>query len=576
MEKSTLTLKRTRQGVPWRLVFNALHRGHERTALQVPGATGNGPTFPAEPRVVEQLRAAFAVDELEIDGEVKEWYSAMMARVRDAAELALESRVPLPNVPYAARLHDYQTVGAQWLTVVKKGILADEPGLGKTIQALAGCDILREPAKEAGKYKKQRVLIVTLGGQVSLQWMRHIREWCKSQATIASSGTKTQRIKALERDVRFTIVSHAMLRPSTEKRASPYAAYLLEREWDVVIVDEAHRLQGRHSQQSTGARYLKTENLWMLTGTPIWNLPPSLWHMLHLIDRKRFSSFWGFVYDWCKVDQMPWGRKIRGPIKDKVPELRRMIAPMVLRRETDILPPGVLPPVRFETVEYDISPAQRKLYNEMKNGLRMQWESLDKSYMSMGAAMGDLRLLVSAPQLLGIEEESPKDEVLTRIVEDHIENGHQVIVFCWHKKYVDYLTRMLAGKFGPSAVRGIAGHTPMAQRTRWLDEFKKGQRQILVSTIGTTGTGTDLYMARAVVFAECDWTPANNEQAWKRIHRLGQKHSSVVYYLMARRTVEANVYRTFQQKAAIADELLNVPDELLLQVARETIFEGDS
>jgi SNF2 family DNA or RNA helicase len=263
---------------------------------------------------------------------------------------------------------------------------------------------------------------------------------------------------------------------------------------------------------------------------------------------------------------MPWGRQIKGINKARKVDLQRILAPMLLRRETDILG-DQLPPVRFELIEYDLAGDHREAYDKARKELLLNWETVQKNYVSVAAAASDLRLLVAAPRCLDIAVDSPKDEIIERLVDDHLKNDHQLVVYGWHKKYVAHLIAKLQKTFGSPVVAGASALDSPAARMRAVDEFKKGARRVLVTSIGISGTGTDLPNARAVIFGEGDWTPAVIEQAWKRIHRIGQKHSSVVYFPVARRTIESDIYRTYVQKTAMAESIL------MLDAVRRALFE---
>src|SRR5678816_4702322 len=106
---------------------------------------------------------------------------------------------------------------------------------------------------------------------------------------------------------------------------------LLDRKWDAVILDEAHKFQGRDSQQSKGAARLRSDMLLMLTGSPIWNKPDSIWNLLHLLYPARFSSYWNFVNEYCYIERSRYGYEITGVNDLKLDRLRGVISPLLLR-----------------------------------------------------------------------------------------------------------------------------------------------------------------------------------------------------------------------------------------------------
>jgi len=548
-----LAFKRYKNGDLWRLVFWPAHKGEARIAALVMGSASakDRVTFPLDPDVIVNLDET--IENLTIDDDVKLWLSELRGAELAALEAKEEERVYL-DLEYADNFYDYQTVGSWFLCETKRAILADEPGLGKTLQALAACDLV----------KAKRVLIISPGDEIPLQWAKHINEWLGDSFCMAAIGNPTKRLKALAtmHTCRFTIVTHAMLRPPKPSRLSKDGKRqlkatrgypeLTQQPWDVVIIDEAHKLQGRKSQQSKGTQKLKTEHLFLLTGTPIWNMPDSLWHLLYLINPRKYSSYWRFVESYCKIDLTPWGRKITGPIRHMIPELQKQLAPILLRRKTEECLD--LPPVRWEVVAYDLSPALQKIYNQMKYKLQREWEEASKSYATMTAAMADMRILCTAPKKLTppVDLVSPKIGIIQRIVERHISNGQQVLIFAWHRKVVEAIAHATI-EYGSVMVNG---DVPQGVRLSRIAAYKEGMASVMVASIGTLGTGVDLYMTGAVIFAERDWSPANNNQAYRRAWRIGQKASIIVYDITARNTIEEDVYYTQEQKSGMHESLL--------------------
>jgi SNF2 family DNA or RNA helicase len=184
----------------------------------------------------------------------------------------------LERVPWHAKLYDYQLRGAAWLATARRGILGDEPGLGKTLQAITAVE-----AKAS-----YPALVITMNS-VKLHWQRQIEQWTGSTDVAVAQGSDTgKRLEAIQSDAQWIVINHEMLRSESYRQA------LLQRPWGTVIVDEAHKLQGRHSQVSEQAAKLRTQNLFMLTGTPVWNKADSIWRLLYLLDPARFRSYWQF------------------------------------------------------------------------------------------------------------------------------------------------------------------------------------------------------------------------------------------------------------------------------------------
>lgn len=536
---ATLSMHRLKSGQAKRLLLYVPESSQRRKALGVSGALQQleNPdlvAFPLEPLAVDDLRSVLGSD-LEIDVDVGTWRAHYQTQAQASVSLGAQTE-GRPNVAWSGRLYPYQRVGADWMRTVPRAILGDDPGLGKTIQSLTA--VCREP----------QVLIVTLNS-VKSHWETHIRSWLQRDVCVCT-GTHSQRQSALDTRPDWVIINHEMLRGGSVGYRG-----IVEREWDAVIVDEAHKLQGRKSAQSLGAARLKARRLYLLTGTPIWNHPDSLWRILNLLAPQRFNSYWRFVTEYCDTQQTNWGLDILGFRLDTLERLRSIVAPYLLRRRKEEVLPD-LPAKRRQLIEYDLSDMQRRAYREMKRRLRLVTEDGDllRVYDNAMVALGQLRLLCDAPQLVGLPPSTnPKDEVLDELLETLLDRERKVIVFTWHKVYAEYLAARHA-HYGVTLVTGNTSH-----RDRELQAFRQEpDKHLLVATIGAAGTGIDLVEATAAIFAEGTHVPTLNAQAEDRLHRIGQKTDVMIYRLAARNTVESTIWQVSDDRQDQNDELLSM------------------
>lgn len=538
---ATLGLVVSRDGQPKRLMLHAPDAADRRLALGIFGATQSVRepsqiTYPLEPLVVDDLRTLLG-NRLSVQEMAQGWRESYQQQAKIRVKLSGQVDSLLPEISWVSRMYPYQRVGARWLEYTQRGILGDDPGLGKTLQALTAA---------AGQ---KRVLIITLNG-VKQHWARHAREWLGREVAVCE-GSRDQRQAVLNKRPDWVIVNHEML------RASAGRAYrgILEREWDTVIVDEAHKFQGRKSAQSRGASKLQSKRLYLLTGTPIWNHPDSLWQVLNLLEPLRFTSYWRFVDEYCDVDQTNWGIEILGFKPATLERLRSVVAPYLLRRrKEDVLKD--LPAKRRQVIEYDLSDNQKRAYREIRKKLRLTTEQGDvlKVYDSAISALSQLRLLCDAPGLVGLPDKtSPKDEALDELLQTLMDGERKVILFTWHKTYANYLATQYRG-FGTEVVTGDTRN-----REEILQTFRTDPAtHILVATIGAAGTGIDLIEATAAIFAEGSHVPTLNAQAEDRLHRIGQKTDVMIYRMAARGTVEEAIWQVSDDRQAQNDDLLSM------------------
>lgn len=484
-----------------------------------------------------------------IEDRAGKWYETEKLRLKTAkdAKSTPQRRVEL-NLPYASKLFDYQTIGVDWLVKIKKGILADDPGLGKTIQALAAADLAYA----------NKILVVTLPGTLQKQWESVAKSWFGFTA-IAAVGTQKERLELLKKSARVKIISHQMLADRKSKKyntgVNPYHELLFNEKWDAIIIDEAHKLQNRNSKMSVGASKLKSKYLFLLTGTPLWNRAASVWNLLRLVEPKKYSSYWTFVRKYCKIDWTPFGEKV-GDVKPGMKNaLRQELSSYMIRRTVDDVK-AELPEVTFNPISYDLDIKQYVVLKQIQKNRKIEFMGVNVLFDSPMAALSGMRKFCSMPGLFGFNFNSPKDDVIQTIVDEQIDSERQVLIFAWHRVYVEYLTQLIEEKFKDVRVEYIHGDVPQKTRDKYVEEFKLGRINVLIASLPSLGVGVDFPSINTVIFAELDWTPAMIEQAWRRIYRVGSNGNRFVYFLTAKNSIESRIYAVFLKKQEVADDVL--------------------
>lgn len=507
-------------------------------------------TFPPEPLVFHDLLDWWPDAGWEFSSSAVEWMKDFEDSSEERAKIAGLKNAPCP-IARSKDLRDFQRVGAMWLIAIGRGILGDEMGIGKTPQAVTAAQQHPGP------------VLIACPDYVKPHWAAHLEDWAPDEEVyVLAKGNRKQKEELLEIDAKYYIVNHEMLRLAKDPGKQMFRE-LFKKKWDVVILDEAHRFHNRKAQQSEGAEQLAhhCEELYLLTGTPVWNRPDTLWHLLHLIDPQRFSSYWRFVNQFCHVEDTIWARVVHGPDPEELDRLRWVIAPYLLRRtKKEVLKD--LPDKIHETITYDLPPKQRKLYDQLEKDLQLKVDDVTVDYSGMLAAMVDLRKVCNNPEFVGADMESSKIGVLLDLVDDVLAEHDKLVIFTWHKDFAKYLQKKLEAHGAGSYIPLATGEQDTESRMQIVKDFRTSDQNVLIGTIASMGTGIDLYEASVCIFAEMDWTPAMNVQAEDRLHRYGQKTSPLIIRLVARDTIEERILETTELKADIATETLAI-DEIL-------------
>jgi SWI/SNF-related matrix-associated actin-dependent regulator 1 of chromatin subfamily A len=156
-----------------------------------------------------------------------------------------------------------------------------------------------------------------------------------------------------------------------------------------------------------------------------------------------------------------------------------------------------------------------------------------------------------------------KMKAVVNWVEDFIENAQKIILFATHKTIINQLME----RFGKIAVK-IDGSVPTNKRQEVVDKFQTNKKiKIFVGNIDAAGVGLTLTASSNVAFLEYPWTPGKLNQAIDRAHRISQKNTVNVHYLVAERTIDEDIISVLDKKAKIINGIIDGnahPDASLL------------
>lgn len=420
-------------------------------------------------------------------------------------------------------LFQYQETGAQWLAKVGRGLLADEPGLGKTAQAIVAARHIRNAVGRPIN------IAVICPASVVENWRREFSRFWPEQEPSCTE-----------------IISY--------DRAARHGLY--NEDVDVVICDEAHYLKTRDTKRTqavfgkkcdgVGGLVEKAKHVFLLTGTPMPNAPNELWPMLRAVmpdaiiglKTGKPVAYWPFAMRYCKMERNYLGHDTIVGGKN-LPELRERMKPFVLRRKkADVLKD--LPPIRF-----DVLPLTGKITipPDMADEIAAQMREVQKALDDGGVAA----LKAIAPhvatlrRLTGVAKVAPVAEW----VRDQLDGGmEKIVLFAQHKEVITNLALPL---LKTSYVAVVDGST--TDRQAQVDRFQNDPKcRIFIGQIQAAGTGITLTAASDLVFVESDWVPANNEQAAFRIHRIGQKNACTVRFATIAGSIDEQIQRACARK----------------------------
>lgn len=440
-----------------------------------------------------------------------------------------EHQAKVDDLKFYELLKDYQIKDVAQMLHVTHSLNANPMGLGKTVEAIKFLEAL----------KIQNALIVT-PKIIMEQWVDQLDRWAGIQAEIYN-GQKT-----LKKDRVYIVNYEKLINPRTIVKFKSFR-------WDVLILDEAHRIKNRNSKRTLACKDIPAGRKLALTGTPILRYVDDLWSILNFLDpRYSGSSYWSFLNYFCKMQHTPWGDKIVGITENpaRVLVLNKLLKLVCIRNDAIQVAHGKT----TEVVRLKMEKEQRELYRKEKQLLLD--ELPDNCTIANGAVL-TLRLMqtTSWPGLFIEGLAGPKFEW---VYEACINNPEEkFVVFSVFEKSASALVEYLKSK-NVQAV-AITGKNTNFENAQHKNSFLRNKKtQVLVGTIKAMGQGYDELqtVSRLMIFLDRDWSPEIMAQAEDRLNRMGQKYPVNIYYLECQASFDQHVGRINLNKAEDIKEAL--------------------
>lgn len=528
-------------------------------------------------------------EKFELGPNLLQWATDMQQNlIRPALELR-----DLPASEGYPDLYPHQNVDVQFLTLVKRGILASDLGSGKTRSAVASLKRLHQQGENPFP------ALVVCPNSTKIPWQREIEAVWPGLTVQIVRGTAAQRKKQLQTPAHIYIInwesvkSHSRLAgwgtitlkkcpecggkdsSVTPAKCHTHPRELNEIDFNTVILDEAHKmkepstLMARSVRAATGnAKYR-----FAMTGTPIANTPDDLWSLLNWLYPESFPGKTKFIDRYLITSVNAYGATtVLGIQEHMKKELYAIIDPITRRMPKEVILP-FLPPVVYERRYVEMSPKQKKAYQQMSS--RMVAEIDGTLVVTTSPLVKVLRMLQLAASYGEVEEEEyidkesgeTKIKAIVTLAEpsskldafmDDIEEfeGHHVVVFTPYKQLID----LLAKRFDKAGIRygRITGDEDGVERQYHIDNFQEGKYPFILVTTAAGGAGITLTRADIAVYLSRPWSNIDSHQSEGRIHRLGSEiHDKITYIdYVTEHTVEAGIFEALDRKETNLQEIL--------------------
>lgn len=433
-----------------------------------------------------------------------------------------QSLLKHPHAKYEAPRHkldltdlrEYQKDGARFIvdTVSTYGsaLLADDMGLGKSLQALRAARCLKPDAR----------MLIVCPAVVTGHWIEQAQKWLGEPAVRLTA-------KSAEWDGIATVSYDTLRSIGKSKTPMPMAG--------LIVLDEIHYLSNSKSQRSAIVSHYvntcrKTHSAPIIgtSGTPMNTRIRDLWHPLNVLFPGRFGTWWKFTERYCDgsyeeikaIEKQVW----RSDGSSNLDELNERLRAVMLRRERHAV--GELPPRTRVTIPVDLPGAIVK--------------QLQRAAASLHGEHGLSKLLGNV--------ELWKLNATVELARDIIEQGGKVLIFTVRRDTARQLSETLKLPY-------VTGAVPAHKRKKILTDGALHCNGA-VATMFSVPTGIDLYDFNTAIFVGLDYVPSTMLQAEARIHRIGQTLPVTVYFMIGLRTVDEVIRSTVVERLGYYERVL--------------------
>ena len=488
--------------------------------------------LPQDPRLFEILQDELAA--LTVGEAVAEWYARITAIERERVAL---KKLEDYHIPGQEKLWPFQRVGVNFLLQTRRCLLCDEPGLGKTAQAVVAVEQTDQ---------KKRVLVLC-PNSLKGWWEAEIPRWAKRDVPITVIQAKER--GSLWREFLsksgYCIVNWELVRRMPE---------LQQGGWNWILADEAHRAKNRKTALWRAFSKIRTSRLVLITGTPFSNTPDELWALLHLLYPKQWPSFWRF-YEMYTSYTYSWNDRYKIPLGVKNEKyLVRDLAPLMIQRTKKACLPQ-LPAKLYTTIPVVLTKPQAAMYRDMAKYYIAELED-GEELIALNAISRLLRLrqIVSTTATIDQVDSSGKLDAIVELIKN-APKGTPFVVFSEFRATVAALEKRLRLEKIPCAK--LWGGMARGAITDTVNAFQSAEDvDVLLATASTGGVGLTLTRAQTLIFVEKHYSPARQTQAEDRIHRIGQDQQCHIISIQCPGTVDDLVEKILTRKAKMSAAVL--------------------
>lgn len=547
----------------------------------------------------------------ELDGLRRE-YLDRQKRITEALK-AKESQLTFDDMDFSfmkIQPYDYQKQAVKFFEINNgKAILGDQPGVGKTLPAIAYAakhklktlvicpaslklnwrkEIVKfsnekahvykyTPSKRSGNinYKKEDSLFHIINYESIQSYIKlEYKHKCQGNLIVPGKGTQKCGLEITDLNKKHTKCENCKNKNSFKSRIHDLVfiqdddnSVLDPDDYDLIVIDEFHRIKSTKTDWTQIIRRAfrdKIERRILISGTAIKSRPMEFFSGLNFMDPEMWNSMHDFGVRYCAAYESNFGWDYSGA--SNLDELFTRISPYFLRRlKKEVL--SQLPDKTYTEIEIELTPSERKEYNkllkEMKkvvseNGTE---EEKEQSYLEKIHKLKQFTGMIKLDRMI-------KDGV----IDDIASNGDKLVVMSDYQVIAETLFK----EYKDMAVIHT-GSMNQEDKQVSVDRFQEDKKVTLFSgMIGASGVGITLTEASKLIFLGFAWTPADMEQAEDRIHRATTTHDNIqiIQYIVVD-TIDEDINELLKEKSQVVSKVLDNRDfKKDITVSDESIFKS--
>jgi len=406
-------------------------------------------------------------------------------------------------------------------------LIGNEMGTGKTIEALSYLKL----------HLELRPALIVCPNSLKLNWAEESKKWISKEKGIQVLSSKTE----IDLSNSIFIINYDILAKFEEE--------LIQIKPKIMIIDESHRIKNRSAKRTKSVRAIaKVSGKFIaLSGTPIINRPVEFFNVLNILRPTLFNSFYKFVTRYCAPKYNGFGWNYNG--SSNLDELHKILMEtcMIRRLKKDVLkelPDKIISILPVNSFPKELKQEYQTAVDDMI--ITIKNEKGEKQNVELMNILHQIEVLKQLAFKM-------KFDLLVEWIEDFLESGKKLVVFCNHHFAIDELVN----KFPKLSVK-LDGRDNITERNLAVMMFMNDPNvKLFVGNIKAAGEGITLTVADTCLITELPWTPGECSQAEDRLHRIGQKESVNIYYMIATGTIEEDIINLIDTKRKILDKTLD-------------------